>query len=319
MIEGIPKISVLVICYKQEELIKRAINSLLAQKDYIYEICVSDDCSPDRTWEVLQEYDRQYPELFKLHRNEPNVGIFENIEQTWTMPTGDIVYSLAGDDECGEGWFKTVIEYIQKNDIDYKNELFCIYGDYKAVYPNGDYFVASNSLVSKYPDMTLSMSLRGAIASRSACYSIKILKNYKKVSQGRSYIAEDAQDRQLQMFTKKAYYIPRVGNIYYARIGVCVTMNKSEHDGRVDIFRYSRDFIERNNMLSEKESNYLLFRDALLHYNLKKSVKGLFRVWLYQHKGLIIKFDLNWARIQRIIYAVRRHLPHKKQIIKRIG
>ncbi|MBQ0090650.1 MAG: glycosyltransferase, partial [Prevotellaceae bacterium] len=64
MIEGIPRLSVLIITYKQEELIKRAIYSLLAKKDYIYEICVSDDCSPDGTWEVLQEYDRLYPGLF---------------------------------------------------------------------------------------------------------------------------------------------------------------------------------------------------------------------------------------------------------------
>ena len=114
---------------------------MLSQKDYIYEICVSDDCSPDRTWEVLQEYDRQYPGLFKLHQNHPNVGIFENIEYTWTMPTGDIIYQLSGDDECGKGWFKTVIEFIQNNNINYKEELFCIYGDYQAIYPNGDSFI----------------------------------------------------------------------------------------------------------------------------------------------------------------------------------
>ena len=141
MIKGIPKISVIVITYKQEELIKRAINSLLSQKDYIYEICVSDDCSPDHTWDVLQEYDKQYPGLFVLNRNEPNVGIFENIERTWSMPTGDIIYRLAGDDECGEDWFKTVVDFIQENRIDYKSELFCIYGNYKNVYPNGDSYI----------------------------------------------------------------------------------------------------------------------------------------------------------------------------------
>lgn len=56
-----PKISALVICYKQEKLIKRAIDSLLNQKEYLYEICVSDDGSPDKTWEVLQEYAVQHP------------------------------------------------------------------------------------------------------------------------------------------------------------------------------------------------------------------------------------------------------------------
>ena len=92
MIEGIPRISVLVITYNQEDVISRAIDSLLLQRDYIYEICVSDDCSKDRTWDILQDYSAKHPGLFVLNRNDPNVGIFENIEKTWTMPTGDIIY-----------------------------------------------------------------------------------------------------------------------------------------------------------------------------------------------------------------------------------
>ena len=104
MIDGIPKISVLVITYNQEDVIRRAIDSLLVQKDYIYEICVSDDCSKDRTWNILKEYSEKYPGLFVLNRNNPNIGIFENIEKTWTMPTGEIIYQLSGDDACGEGW-----------------------------------------------------------------------------------------------------------------------------------------------------------------------------------------------------------------------
>ena len=202
MIEGVPKISVLIICYKQEELIKRAINSLLAQKDYIYEICVSDDCSPDRTWEVLQEYDKQYPGLFKLHQNRPNVGIFENIEYTWTMPTGDIIYQLAGDDECGEGWFKTVIEYIQNNHIDYKNELFCIYGDYKCVYPNGDSFRYNQRYAKKNKDL-VRLYERGFICNRSSCYSVNVLKKFIKVSRGRSFMVENAMDLQVHLFSKR--------------------------------------------------------------------------------------------------------------------
>ena len=144
MLPGIPRISVKIITYNQEVLIRRAIDSILPQLDYVYEICISDDCSQDGTWAVLEEYSQKYPGLFKLSRNEVNVGIFENIERSRALPTGDIVYTLAGDDECGDGWFKAVVEYINAHHIDYKNELFCIYGDYECHYPNGDTFVFSN-------------------------------------------------------------------------------------------------------------------------------------------------------------------------------
>ena len=319
MIEGIPKISVLVICYKQEELIKRAINSLLAQKDYIYEICVSDDCSPDRTWEVLQEYDKQYPGLFKLHQNRPNVGIFENIEYTWTMPSGDIIYQLSGDDECGKDWFKTVIEYVKEHKIDYKNTNFCIYGDYKAVYPNGDYFVRTNNLASKYCNDSLSLSIRQLISPRSACFSIKILKQFIKVSKGRSYVAEDAIDKQIALFTDKSYYIPHVGNVYYARIGVCVNMSSQDHKGRLGIFKYTYDFLKKQDKLSRKNAYYLLYKDALLQYNYNKICKNLFKVWKYQHLALVPRYDFNVAAIERIIFAIRRRLPHKKILAMKIG
>lgn len=315
----IPKISVLIICYNQEELIKRAINSLLPQKDYIYEICVSDDCSYDRTWNVLNEYDKLYPGLFKLHQNCPNVGIFENIEHTWTMPTGDIIYRLAGDDECGKDWLKTVIEYIKKNNIDYKNELFCIYGDYQAIYPNGDTFIRSNRLIGKYPFDSLSLSIRAAIGPRSACYSINILKKFVEVSHGRSYMAEDAIDKQLPLNTEKSYYIPKVGNIYYARIGVCVNMSTREQNGRIDIFKYSYNFLKSKGALTKKDEYYMLFKDALLRYKSNKSLKLLAKsCWL-----LLLSFEprynLQFAVIQRILFAIKRRIPHEKPLIMKIG
>ena len=52
---SIPKISVLMITYNQEKIVRRALDSLIAQKDYLYEICINDDCSTDNTFQVIQE------------------------------------------------------------------------------------------------------------------------------------------------------------------------------------------------------------------------------------------------------------------------
>jgi len=323
MIERFPKISVLIICYKQEELIKRAINSLLAQKDYIYEICVSDDCSPDRTWEVLQEYDKQYPGLFKLHQNQPNVGIFENIEQSWSMPTGELIYQLSGDDECGENWFKSVIEYIKQNNIDYKNELFCIYGDYKAVYPDGDSFVFKNDMIMTGHNV-LGLALRKLICNRSACYSKKVLDKFIRVSDGRSYAVESAQDMQLQIMTDKNYYIPQVGNIYYTRIGVCTGKNRN---GSIET-RVPTDYI--NDVLSTTgysipPKDQLIFQFLRFRgYNEKRFTSGdISRIQyrfnrIKQHllyiRGIDISFGLRGLRLKRILFAIRRRIPHKQSI-----
>lgn len=323
MIESIPKISVLIICYKQEELIKRAINSLLAQKDYIYEICVSDDCSPDKTWEVLQEYNCKYPGLFKLHQNRPNVGIFENIEQSWTMPSGDLIYQLSGDDECGEGWFKTIVEFIQKNKIDFENELFCIYGDYKAVYPNGDTFVLKNDII-KTGHNALGLSLRKLICNRSACYSKKILEKYISVSDGRSYAVESAQDMQLQIMAESNYYIPMVGNIYYTRIGVSAGNNRNGAVETKAPMDYVNDVLKKTNYnLPNEDRNlfqYFLIRARNnIDFSFGKISKSTFRrkkmqLFILYLCSIDFSLGLRGLRIKRFLFALRRRLPHQKPI-----
>lgn len=314
MIQGIPKISVLVICYNQENVIARAIDSLLAQKEYIYEICVSDDCSIDNTWNILQEYSARYPGLFVLNHNEPNVGIFENVEKTWTMPSGDIVYRLAGDDECGEGWLQMVVEYIQKNNIDYMNELFCIYGDYKVIYPKGDSFIFRNSAITKDVN-PLRLSIRGLIGNRSACFSRKLYDKYKIVSQGRSYLPESAQDRQLQLFSEKNYYISFVGNKYYAQIGVNVHFNTKTLEEREHVEEYARNFIENH--------GYKFNHKDIIYFRYKTEEAKLYRDKSFKHRLLIVWLFLksfDWTlgfkqlRFKRHLFALFRRIPHKKPL-----
>ena len=314
MIEGIPRISVGVITYKQEKIVSRALDSLLAQKDYIYEICVSDDCSPDNTWQVLLDYQGRYPDFIKLRRNERNVGIFENIELRRTMLTGDIVYTLAGDDEAGKDWFKSVVEYIINNKIDYKNKRVCFYGNTKVVYPNGDEFIRNNCLIKKHPYDSLSLVMRGAVNAAGCCYSAGMIELFENVSRGRSYAVEEIQDRQLQLNTDVAYYIPTVCNVYYANIGVSVGMNASEKEGRRDIFIDAYNYFKDKQALKERDGYYYLYKDAQVRYLLDRTFNNYIDVLRYRLKSFVLKYDFNPASIKRVLFAVLRRMPHKKPL-----
>lgn len=306
MIEGIPRISVLVITYNQEDIIKRTIDSLLSQREYIYEICVSDDCSKDKTWDILRDYSVKNPGLFVLNRNEPNIGIFENVEKTFEMPSGDIIYQLAGDDECGNGWFKAVIDFIKKKGLDYKKDLFCIYGDYRAIYPNGDSFVYTNKLVSRYDPLRL--VIRDLASSRSTCFSKRVLDCYGKVSKGRSYYVEAAQDRQLQMFSKDNYYLPIVGNVYYARVGVSTTIDSETKKERLMRMNYFIDVAEKSGIqITDRDKAFMRYRMAI------ESGAFIERIvqWI---KSFDIELFFPIRRMRRIGFALVRRLPHKKTI-----
>lgn len=315
MTEGIPRISVYIITYNQEDVIDRTLASILCQREYVYEICISDDCSTDRTWEILQEYSCRYPGLFKLNRNDPNVGIFENTERVWSMVTGDIAYDLAGDDEVGEGYFKAILDFINEEQIDYKNELFCIYGDYLIKYPNGDSIVLHNSNVNEYQD-AFTLALRGRICNRSACYNRRMIERFDRISQGRSHKVEHIQDRQLQLNTEKNYYIPFVGNIYYASIGISAHIDEKIRSERLEIWPFTMEYLSNKGVeLSQPLINCIKFNiiDGQYRYG-NKTISGFFkRIWYYyasKDHNLPRKVD----HYEMMVFALLRRFPHKKPI-----
>ena len=305
MLDNIPRISVRIISYNQEKIICRALESLIPQRDYLYEICISDDCSTDSTFNVLLDYQCRYPDLIKPFRNEHNLGIFQNIEASWKLLSGDIIYQMAGDDEAGEGYFKAVIEFIEKKHIDWKNELFCIYGDYKEIEPDGSSIIYKNSMVQNHD--ALKLKIRKLLSNRSACYSKKVLDKFEKVSEGRSFNAEFVQEGQLALFAVKNYYLPVIGNIYYAGIGVSTRMNSKEH--RDNIFKgYQRivDFVaQHDHPFDKKDLAFIEYMKAYRSHDMKTAVR-----WYIKS----IDLTLGWKglNLDRVLFVLRKKF-HKQQ------
>lgn len=308
-----PKLSVYVITYNQEDVIRRTMDSLLRQKDYIYEICINDDCSKDHTFEILQEYQQKYPEIVKPVQNEHNLGIFENTEAVQSRLTGDMVYDLSGDDVCPDGYFKAVFDFIDEKKIDWRNELYCIYGDYKIIYPNGDTSIFSNDLVRDEKNVVM-YSLLWLVGNRSCCFSSKVLRLFQKVSQGKSHIAETAQDIQLPFFSKKHYYVPIIGNIYYAGIGISTKMNKERYAERVGVVPYALDFLRKNGyIISKKELNFCNYNIA---FKKRQQGDGCRHAEFYWYlRTYVFPFKIFKKSIKRFLFSIRHKLPHKKPIL----
>ncbi len=312
MFPDIPKITVTIITYKQEQLIKRALDSLISQRDYLFEICINDDCSPDGTFDVLLEYQVRYPELIKPVRNEHNLGIFQNIEAIWDRPSGDIVYRMAGDDEVPVGFFKTVVEFIEKNKIDYKNEMFCIYCDYELLYSNGDRFIFSNELCKDEKNVVRN-TLIGMVSNRGCCFSRKILNRFQKVSMGRSYIVETAQDIQLPFNTDYCYYLPMVGNVYYAGIGVSASMDEKTIIEREKMVPYALDFLKRNGYeVGRKERAYCKYNIAVKKMHRKAGTKLSVLYWYLRTYSTPIKVMIK--NIKKTYFSIRHKVFHKKSL-----
>lgn len=93
-----PLVSVLVISYNQENLIRETVESCLDQSYKNYEIVVSDDGSTDRTVEILRELKDKFPEKIKLIVNDKNSGITKNCNIGLRHCSGELIALMGGDD-----------------------------------------------------------------------------------------------------------------------------------------------------------------------------------------------------------------------------
>ena len=92
-------LSVVMTTYNHERYIATAIESVLRQQtDFPVEIVVGEDCSTDRTLNILLDYQSQYPEAIRIVRSERNVGVRENYRRTIAAAHGRYIALLDGDD-----------------------------------------------------------------------------------------------------------------------------------------------------------------------------------------------------------------------------
>jgi glycosyltransferase involved in cell wall biosynthesis len=94
-----PLVSVAMIAYNHRPFIREALEGVLAQRrSFPIEIVISDDCSPDGTADIIDEYQARHPDLF-VRRDPPrNVGLHANLSRVWTGCRGKYIAMLDGDD-----------------------------------------------------------------------------------------------------------------------------------------------------------------------------------------------------------------------------
>lgn len=96
----LPLVSLIVLSYNQERYIAEAVNSALNQDYPNLEIILSDDCSTDSTFKIMQKIVADYHgnHTVILRRNEKNIGLMAHANLTDSIAKGEILTGNAGDD-----------------------------------------------------------------------------------------------------------------------------------------------------------------------------------------------------------------------------
>ena len=91
-----PLVSVIMVTYNSASYVKSAIESVLAQTTDDFELILSDDCSRDNTWDIVQPYASDC--RVRLHRHERNLGEYPNRVSAADRAQGKYLIFVDGDD-----------------------------------------------------------------------------------------------------------------------------------------------------------------------------------------------------------------------------
>ena len=111
------KLTVWLSTYNQEPYVAQALDSILMQKtDFPFEIVAADDCSTDRTQEIILDYQKRYPGKIVTYFPEQNLGGIRKLTGCIDagLFRGEYLSYLEGDDYwLGEERLQTLVEYLE--------------------------------------------------------------------------------------------------------------------------------------------------------------------------------------------------------------
>lgn len=141
-----PLVTFYVMAYNQARFIREAVEGALAQTYSPMEIVLSDDCSTDGTFEIIQDVVSTYtgPHKIIFNRNPRNLGLSEHVNRIIELATGELIVAADGDDvssprrteRCVDAWLKN------GRPAALYSSVTCIDADGKPLKKNGDQWFA---------------------------------------------------------------------------------------------------------------------------------------------------------------------------------
>lgn len=111
-------VSYVVPAYNCESYIRQAIESAFSQTYSPMEIILSDDCSSDRTYELMQQMASDYhgPHKIVVNRNPENLGITKHMNRLFLeLAHGDIIIVAHGDDVSEANRTDVLVNYLNSH------------------------------------------------------------------------------------------------------------------------------------------------------------------------------------------------------------
>ena len=143
----------------QQINIEKVLNNLVNQTYENIEIIVSDNCSDDRTFEIIKNFEKKY-NFVNVYRHDQEISWAENFEFTLSKAKGVYFKWNACDDIVSLDFIQKNVEFLEKN-LDYA------YSSSKSYYE-----ISMNNPIKIDLDGILYNRIKNFFKIRSVCHSI---------------------------------------------------------------------------------------------------------------------------------------------------
>lgn len=108
-----PKVSILIPNYNYGHYLSEAIQSALDQTFEDFELIVVDNDSSDNSEEIVKAFIKKDPRV-KFHKNDSNIGMFRNYNQSLLLANGEYLKFLNADDKFAPTLLEKFVEVLDK-------------------------------------------------------------------------------------------------------------------------------------------------------------------------------------------------------------
>ena len=258
------KHTILMITYNQEDCVREALDCLFRQGIPPYEVIIADDCSIDKTRDIILEFKKKYPNIIRPVFHEENLGIYKNLNYIINniKISGDIVSILAGDDLYKDHMLLTFNRLIKKENLNPQDEKFLLMTNQLHLLPDGTEREAINNYTFKNKNY-LKLKLRNRMGNRYTGISSALFKTMNCWNLDIGLMADYLHAFDLYTECDNFYFINKSFPVYRLDSGVTAKNKK---------YIFSKSWIQVVNYILTNRSKFLDKLDVIyLNKNIVRS------------------------------------------------
>jgi glycosyltransferase involved in cell wall biosynthesis len=267
MIEQDLMVSVCCTTYNHERFIAQTVESFLMQQtNFPFEIVIGDDCSTDRTSEILRSFKEKYPDKIKVITPEKNVGPHLNMVNIAKACKGKYLALCDGDDYWTNPYkLQKQVDFLEQN----PEYIICCHYTHVIDMEGNTIHVDPNPkpLIHSYHDLLTGKQ----VETKTATVVYHNIPEVHQLFQKPWYFSCFAADKLLKLFAtfntgRKIYVMPEVMSCYRNHAGGIWSMIKVEarmemviSDFNLIIKHFTYRGIQKRKLLLLYMKRYILF------------------------------------------------------------